>query len=85
MRGMTQNWFVKQLKNGIVVPRTWLMYSPRTQRGSFLFLLLAVSKQPTEQQVMFLLLAVSKQPTEQQVMFLLLAVSKQPSEQQVIV
>ena len=30
-RGMTQKWIVKQLKNGIVVPRTWLMYLPRKE------------------------------------------------------
>ena len=36
VRGMTQNWFVKQLKNGIVVPRTWLMYSPRN-KAAFCF------------------------------------------------
>ena len=28
VRGMTQNWFMKTMDNGELVPRTWLLYSP---------------------------------------------------------
>ena len=45
VRGMTQNWFVKQLKNGIVVPRTWLMYSPRKE-AAFCFCCLLFPSSP---------------------------------------
>ena len=45
VRGMTQNWFVKQLKNGVVVPRTWLMYSPRKE-AAFCFCCLLFPSSP---------------------------------------
>ena len=45
VRGMTQNWFVKQMKNGIDVPRTWLMYSPRKE-AAFCFCCLLFPSSP---------------------------------------
>ena len=45
VRGMTQNWFVKQLKNGIVAPRTWLMYSPHKE-AAFGFCCLLLPSSP---------------------------------------
>ena len=43
--GMTQNWLVKQLKNGIVVPRTCLMYSP-CKKAAFCFCCLLFPSSP---------------------------------------
>lgn len=44
-RSMTQNWFVKQLKNGVNIPRTWLVYSPHKE-AAFCFCCLLFPRSP---------------------------------------
>ena len=45
MRGMTRNWFTKEMPNGEQIPRTWLVYSP-LKKAAFCFCCLLFPSSP---------------------------------------